>query len=903
MAPAAIAWGWIVHSASAGLIILGLGSAAVCRCAQPVIRIRIIVGTLVAAAAVPWVAMLGIVPPWSSVVPRVPIAGPVQAVPAPRLLEPARPRLADSLLPGRARPGAAQPVMAAAPAVEQTAGGAGLDWRAAMVWAHVTGSLGLAAWWLAGQVFLFRLTRSARLAPAAVRDRLLAMSGPAGERVVLLASDRIGAPLTYTWARPVILLPAAVCEEPDSEALRYSLAHEWLHVEQGDGWRWNLACLAGAILFYQPLYWRLRRQLRLMQDYLADDRAAGGESRPDYAGFLVRVAWRVKARGEPYALGLGGRASSLHRRVATLLQERAPFQRRCRRAWSALVAAAAVLVVVTAVGFRPAAQDEPNTTQQPTDELTETAPAKVPLVKGPLHFSGRVKDQTTGEPLPGASVTIKAGVYVERAAEFKTLQETRRVTGVKGTFEFTVGEDLAKNPSLSLIVEARHEGYMAWESNSGLSYLLRNQGRGQRPFFEEIPLLPARSIEGRVLDPAGRPATGVVVTACSAPQAAEGSPPDLPMFTQARTDGQGRFKIDICTTGKAVFWLLPDDFALSAHVVGEGQRGDLGSFTLEQGARLRGRVLDAEGRPVVGVHVSAECTEASRGERANFPFGAGELRRRSVPTAADGSFAFGPLAPEEYVVKLEENWHDPPSRRAAGPASRKPLPGVFAPQKVRIAEGVETPPVEIRAVPHVVVEARYHDRKGNTSGGRRQTLWGFVHDELWHVEVDPDDRGRYVFLAPKGMERASMPIVPPSQANALQYRTTPGGPLMHAREIWLGTLDQDVKDIEIICEQAPTLFVKATGKGGRPVPGLSVSVDYTHPDFGPHGSPKAILKGGVQSDVVLEEQSDGRFRTMCLVPEREIVVIVRADGFKPEARQMTLPAGQTYELAVALEPE
>jgi hypothetical protein len=109
--------------------------------------------------------------------------------------------------------------------------------------------------------------------------------------------------------------------------------------------------------------------------------------------------------------------------------------------------------------------------------------------------------------------------------------------------------------------------------------------------------------------------------------------------------------------------------------------------------------------------------------------------------------------------------------------------------------------------------------------------------------------------------------------------------------------------LNIICYQAPMLFVKTADKVGRRVKGLKVSVDYTHPGFGLHSSPKAILKGGIQSDVSLEEQRDGRFRTMCLVPEREIVVTIRADGFKPEARQMTLPAGGTFALSLVLEPE
>jgi len=222
---------------------------------------------------------------------------------------------------------------------------------------------------------------------------------------------------------------------------------------------------------------------------------------------------------------------------------------------------------------------------------------------------------------------------------------------------------------------------------------------------------------------------------------------------------------------------------------------------------------------------------------------------------------------------------------------------------VRLEAGQDGPYVEIQAVPHAAVKARYHDTEGNPKGGRRQTLWGFVDEQLWSVDVEPDAEGRYGFLVPRGIQRASLPIVPPYQASALEYRTSPNGPLMHAREIWLGTINEDIGDIEIICSKAPTLFVKAADKAGRIAKGLKVSVDYTHPDFGPRGSPKTILKGGVMSDVSVEEQSDGRFRTMCLVPGREIVVTVRADGFKPEARQMMLPAGEAFELSLVLEPE
>ena len=193
---------------------------------------------------------------------------------------------------------------------------------------------GLAAWWLVGQLLLWRVTRSARPVPEAIRDVFLGLAGPGGERVVLLESDRIASPFTYTWVRPVILLPSTLCDGGEPGALRYVLAHEWSHVERRDAWAWNLACLAGLVLFYQPLFWWLRRQLRLCQDYLADARAAAAGSAEDYAAFLVRLA-RVRRSGPAVpALGIGDRRSNLYRRVIMLVQDHEPLERRCRAAWS-----------------------------------------------------------------------------------------------------------------------------------------------------------------------------------------------------------------------------------------------------------------------------------------------------------------------------------------------------------------------------------------------------------------------------------------------------------------------------------------------------------------------------------------------------------------------------------------
>src|SRR5207302_8833930 len=113
------------------------------------------------------------------------------------------------------------------------------------------------------------------------------VAGPAGGRVRLLASDRAALPLMFCWWRPVIVLPADLCRDGDSAALRYCLAHEWSHVERRDAWTWHLASLAGLLFFYQPLFWWLRRQLRLCQDFLADACAAEhADAAEAYAEYL-----------------------------------------------------------------------------------------------------------------------------------------------------------------------------------------------------------------------------------------------------------------------------------------------------------------------------------------------------------------------------------------------------------------------------------------------------------------------------------------------------------------------------------------------------------------------------------------------------------------------------------------
>jgi hypothetical protein len=61
-----------------------------------------------------------------------------------------------------------------------------------------------------------------------------------GRPVRLMASDRIGSPLTWGWLRPVIVVPPAASEWP-VERLRVVLLHEIIHIRR---LHWPLQILA-----------------------------------------------------------------------------------------------------------------------------------------------------------------------------------------------------------------------------------------------------------------------------------------------------------------------------------------------------------------------------------------------------------------------------------------------------------------------------------------------------------------------------------------------------------------------------------------------------------------------------------------------------------------------------------
>jgi beta-lactamase regulating signal transducer with metallopeptidase domain/protocatechuate 3,4-dioxygenase beta subunit len=912
-------WTWLAHAAVGTLLVLAAGCLGAALSRQPVRKLRLLELTLAGCLLAPWLSLVSGLPQWS--------LGWLESTEQPDSSAAASRATAVTAVAQsdwRNRDSLDQAELAARTqqSLEEKAGGivpptpsseptpqapeapqlATLAWPSTpqmIVAAYIAVSAGLLAWWLVGLLRLAYLYRRTTPAPAYVRALFRQIAGSAGDRVELVCSDRMDMPLTFTWRRPVIVLPRALCLESEESALRFCFAHEWSHIERCDIWSWHLASMAQILFFFQPLYWWLRRQLRLCQDYLADARAARqGSMAEDYAEYLVGLARRRMGSTVPATLGIGDRRSNLYRRVLMLLNARQPLEQRCRLPWSAayalgiLVLLAAVAVVRLDAAGTGSAPDDKAAAQEkketPKQEQKDKPKAEA------VTYTGRVFDKDTDKNIPGAVVTVRRSVYADHKPH-RILEESKHTTNAEGKYTFTIPAEQAAEYYLYIELDVEARGY-APRKHFGYSFAMirKNEKMGGRPFFENVDLRPAAEITGIVETPEGKPASDVKVLAYSNTSKNKEGEFEYGSFADVKTDKDGKFSLWIITPGPAVFWILPEKYAPSTHVIKDPtKRGDMGRFVMDPGIILKGRVVDSQGKPLASVNVEAD----KRGGIEDFNLPVADHIRRSTTTNDKGEFTFAPLPAAGYEVYPQEQVWDP-SKDEKEP-KKTPLAAVFVRQHVELKAGPAPEPIEVRAVPHVVIEAQYYDSKGKKTRGHAGHMFGRPDKStFWFGQAKMDEDGKMTMLVPHGINEAKLSLMT-NEHGVLRWRRGKNGPLQAQREIDFGTLTDDIKDIEIIRYVAPILIVDARDKEGKQIKGFQGKLVYSSPVG--RKRPGEMFVNGVQGDVFMEKQEDGRWRSSQLLPDEEITVTISADGYKPYTEKIELAEGVNKEIKAELE--
>lgn len=208
-------------------------------------------------------------------------------------------------------------------------------------------ALGL-AWLLLGWLRLRRVLAASIPAPPSLLPLLDDLGG--GGLELRLIDGRIG-PFCVGVRRPVIVLPARLALDGDRRTLAHVLAHEIAHARQGDGLGRLLCALALPAFWCHPLYWWLRRDLRLSAELLADERAARLSGPRHYARDLLSLASTDLATGRvPIgAPSIFGTPSEFTRRIDMLLRRHGPLATHLSRSRQALHGLAAVAVTAGAL--------------------------------------------------------------------------------------------------------------------------------------------------------------------------------------------------------------------------------------------------------------------------------------------------------------------------------------------------------------------------------------------------------------------------------------------------------------------------------------------------------------------------------------------------------------------------
>jgi beta-lactamase regulating signal transducer with metallopeptidase domain len=543
-----------------------------------------------------------------------------------------------------------------------------------LAWA--IGSIALASRLILAGRRLSAIVRRSAEAPEGVVDEFLDVAALLGGTwgVVVRRSAEVSAPCLARIFRPVILLPDLPGGSFGRDDLRAILAHELAHA-RGHDLAWNLAAhLASIGLWFHPLAWRIRDAHASACDAVCDAVAADqlGDVK-SYARTLARLALNVE--GPPPATGLAmARSSDVGRRIEALDRRlyRTPPSRRIVMAAMSLASLMAALIGGLAITraeppqAAPQAPEKPATSAEAPKEggrmevkAVEAAGGR-PLEGVSIFFQGRFdgklrqgtvvtgKDGKAVVEWPAASKIEYLKLFTTRSKFvpiYKDWTDDKRPIELPGSQEFryeagtTIGgivRDEAGRPIAGAKVSvmapvAEKENFShwlgfpvtdaegRWRLDEAPAVLAGVSVRVEHPDYRPgsagasrdldtvAVLAKGLAVKGRVLDLEGRPIAGA--SAIIGHDIWGSDPPT------AKADASGVFTLVNCPEGPSVVTVQAPGFAPELRDVRVGDAGEPVEFRLGPSSTLRVRVVDREGKPVVGAFFAADTWRGHRSIR------------------------------------------------------------------------------------------------------------------------------------------------------------------------------------------------------------------------------------------------------------------------------------------------
>jgi beta-lactamase regulating signal transducer with metallopeptidase domain len=201
---------------------------------------------------------------------------------------------------------------------------------------------------LAARIQLRRMTRRAQICGSAEPLKILKnlrLDYRIKRPVQLLIVPAPATPMAWGWRQPIIALPAEALEWPE-ERLRMVLRHELAHVQRWDCLTQEIAQVACAFYWFNPLTWLAAHRMRGEREKACDDLVLNtGERAVTYANHLVAIARQFSAPAQFGGAVAMARPSGLEQRVVAILDGRR------NRNTMGTITAAFIVLAIFGLGF------------------------------------------------------------------------------------------------------------------------------------------------------------------------------------------------------------------------------------------------------------------------------------------------------------------------------------------------------------------------------------------------------------------------------------------------------------------------------------------------------------------------------------------------------------------------
>ena len=130
---------------------------------------------------------------------------------------------------------------------------------------------------------------------------------------------------------------------------------------------------------------------------------------------------------------------------------------------------------------------------------------------GDVAFSGQIIERETGKPVGGAAIILERSIRGSGARALPAWAGTSNLrTDAQGKFRVEFPAEQVAEPRLFIALRISHPEFISRKSSQvALADLIREQARGEAPFFTTIALERGLEYTGQVVVPGGKPAAGI----------------------------------------------------------------------------------------------------------------------------------------------------------------------------------------------------------------------------------------------------------------------------------------------------------------------------------------------------------------------------------------------------------